>query len=219
MNSDEFGRLEDAILDPLFPEIDIDLRQGRHVNRDEHERYGFLLDADEHLRELYARYGCELRHASDGYFYLLPDGSALRRRRLSAGEMLVGQALALMYLAPESVQSGGIAAKNQIIGRLAALVGEERLVQALGKGRKRSERVAEESVRDEAEKALRGLQTLGFVERVDDERVRLRPALLRFAEPVRGSGEPTHALEKLIADGSIVKPDGSDTDENEENTR
>ena len=54
---------------------------------------------------------------------------------------------------------------------------------------------------------------------MDDERVRLRPALLRFAESVRGSGEPTQALEKLIADGSIVKPDGSDTDENAEETR
>ena len=31
-NGDAFGRLEDVILDPPFPEIDIDLRQGRHVN-------------------------------------------------------------------------------------------------------------------------------------------------------------------------------------------
>ena len=219
MNTNGFGRLEDVILDPLFPEIDIDLRQGRHVNREEHERYGFLLDADDHLRELYARYGCELRHATDGYFYLLPDGSTLRRRRLSAGEMLIGQTLALMYLSPESLQSGGIAEKDQIIGRLEALVGKDRLVQTLGKGRKRPERVAEGGVREEAEKALRGLQTLGFIKRVDDERVRLRPALLRFAEPVRGSGEPTQTLEKLIADGSIEKADGSGTDENEEKTR
>ena len=162
MNDDVFTRLEDVIVDPLFPEIDIDLRQGRHISRDEAERYGFLLDAGEYLSGFYARYGCELRHAPDGYFYLLPNGGGLRRRQLSAGEMLVGQVLTLLYLAPESVQNSGITAKNQIVGRLAALVGEERLVRALGRGRKRSERVAEESVRDEAEKGVSRAPSTGI---------------------------------------------------------
>jgi chromosome partition protein MukE len=50
---------------------------------------------------------------------------------------------------------------------------------------------------------IRRLSTLGFVE-IGDESLRLRPALLRFAEPVRGVGQPAEALAKLVADGEIA---------------
>src|SRR2546428_245413 len=107
MKEAPFARLEDVIRDPLFPELDVALRQGRHIDRDEADRYAFLLDAQTHLEIFYRRYGCELMHASDGYFYLLPRGDQLGRRHLTAGEMLVGQVLALMYLEPSAVQAGG----------------------------------------------------------------------------------------------------------------
>lgn len=66
MSSDGFRRLEDVVLDPVFAEIDTDLRQGRHINSHEGERYEFLRDAQEYLEGFYRQYDCELRHAADG---------------------------------------------------------------------------------------------------------------------------------------------------------
>src|SRR5437867_9057557 len=81
-----FARLEDAILDPLFPDVDIELRQGCHIDREDADRYAFLQDAQIHLETFYRRYGCELMQMSDGYFYLMPTADRLGRRHLTAGE-------------------------------------------------------------------------------------------------------------------------------------
>ena len=83
------------------------MRRGRHVGRDDGTAYDFLVDAADHLEPFYRRFGCELVQRSDGYFYLLPSGDRLGRRQLSAGEMLVGQTLALLYLDPATLQHGG----------------------------------------------------------------------------------------------------------------
>ena len=218
MNQDGFARLEDVILDPLFSEVDLDLRQGRHVNRHENERYGFLRDAHEHLVAFYRQYDCELRHATDGFFHLVPNGTGLGRRRLTTGEMLVGQALAIAYLDPETVRSGGVITSDQVVRRLAAIVGEERLVEALNPRRRRlDERIAEENVREEVDRALRGLSSLGFVDALEGGQIRLCPALLRFAEPVHGVEDRSKALQRLIAKGRIEPEiDDEDADAEEE---
>jgi chromosome partition protein MukE len=52
--------------------------------------------------------------------------------------------------------------------------------------------------------ALRRLADLGFVDILDDARLRLRPALLRFAEPVRGLADANAALEQLVARGEVL---------------
>lgn len=217
MSQEGFARLEDVVLDPLFAEVDLDLRQGRHVNRHESERYGFLRDAFEHLEGFYLQYDCELRHATEGFFHLVPNGSGLGRRRLTAGEMLVGQALAIAYLDPETVRKGGSISSEEIVRRLAGIVGEERLVEALNPRRRRlDERVAEENVREEVDKALRGLASLGFVESGEGGQMRVCPSLLRFAEPVHGLEDRAAALERLIAQGRVAPPidDGNpDTEE------
>ena len=208
MSDETFNRTEEVILDPLFPDVDMDLRRGRHINKHESERYRFLKDAEEFLEEFYGRYGWELRHAADGYFHLLPSDGRVGRHRLDKAEMLVGQILALMYLDPESLQTGGVITNEQIVARLAGLVGEERLVQELNLGRKRhDERVAQENVRKKADTALRELTSLGFVETVDEGHIRLCPALLRFAEPVRGPGNQSQALEDLITEGAVATDD------------
>ncbi|HYO98326.1 MAG TPA: chromosome partition protein MukE, partial [Polyangiaceae bacterium] len=79
--------------------------------------------------------------------------------------------------------------------------------------RRYDERVAEENVRLKVAEALRRLAALGFVEMVEDAQIRLRPALMRFAEPVRGVAAPEVALERLVAEGELAF---SDVDEESE---
>jgi chromosome partition protein MukE len=131
MREGPFTRLEEVLLDELFPEVDVSLRQGRHIDRNDSDCYTFLVEAQAQMEPFYRRYGCELVHSTDGYFYLIPTGDQLGRRHLTVGEMLVGQTLALAYLDPATVSAGGIVNREQLLSRLAGLLGERELVQAL----------------------------------------------------------------------------------------
>ncbi len=203
--SSAFSRLEDVILDESFPEVDLALRRGRHIDRDDGALYTFLVDAQEHLEAFYRRYGAELVRRNEGYFYLLPTSDRLGRRQLSLAEMLVGQALTLLYLDPATVQGGGVTRRADVLSHLASVMGTESLIQALNPKRKRyDERVAQETVRARVSDALRRLAALGFVDNVGEEQIRLRPALMRFAEPVRSAAAPAEALKQLVAAGEVV---------------
>ncbi len=208
-----FATLEDAILADVFPDVDLALRRGRHIDRDDVAWYAFLLDAQERLETFYSRFGCDLVHKSDGYFYLLPTNDQLGRRHLSAGEMLVGQALTLLYLDPSTAANGGLVTREQVLGQLAAVMGTDTLLTAFtGPKRKRfDERVAQETARSKVSEALRRLATLGFVE-ITEPNVLLRPSLMRFAEPVRGAAAPEAALERLAAAGELVLVDPDDSE-------
>jgi chromosome partition protein MukE len=203
--------LEDVVSADVFPDVDLALRRGRHVARDDGEAYAFLVDAQALLEAFYRRFGCELVHKSDGYFYLLPTGERLGRRHLSVAEMLVGQALTLLYLDPAPVENVGVVSRDQVVAQLAGVMGSDALVRAMNPKRRRlDERVAEQGVRTKVAEALRRLTALGFVDRVDESHVRLRPCLLRFAEPVRGAGPAGAALERLVARGELALVDESE---------
>jgi len=211
--SDRYGRLEEVVLDPLFPDVDLALRRGRHVTADDLAHYTFLSDARGHLEELYRRYGCELMHKSDGFFYLLPTGEKLGKRHLRPVEMLVGQALALLYLDPRTVEAGGTIVRDDVLGQLASVLGSDDLVRALYPGKKRvDERVAQEGVRAKVNDAIRKLGTLGFVSTTDEGRIKLGPALLRFAEPARLGEPPDVLLARLAQEGELVLTEGLDDD-------
>jgi len=213
--SSTFERLEDVLLDDLFPDVDLDLRRGRHIGQDDGPVYDFLLDAQEHLEHLYRRFGAELVQRTDGYFFLLPTNDRLGRRLLSAGEMLVGQTMALLYLDPSTLQHNRTITRELLLQRLSSLVGTEVLIRTLNpRKRKYDERVAAKTVRKEVDKAIRRLVDLGFTQPVEDDRLQLRPALMRFAETVRGADGSTDALERLIASGEIE--DGERHDEHED---
>lgn len=200
-----YAQLQDVILDSDFPELDLALRRGRHVDRDDVAWYALLGDAQDHLEAFYRRYGCELIHKTDGYFYLLPTGDKLSRRQLAPGDMLVGQALALLYLHPSTVERAGLHTQEELIAQLAAVMGSDALIRAFHPKRRRyDERVAQKAVRSRVGEAVRRLAGLGFVELMENEQLRLRPALLRFAEPVRGLSEPAEALAQLVARGEIA---------------
>ena len=205
MTCSGFERLEDVLLDDLFPDLDLALRRGRHVGREDGAVYELLIDGQAHLEAFYLRYGCELVHRSEGYFYLLPTGDRMGRRVLSRGEMLVGQVLALLYLDPTAVQRGGVVSTADVLGRLDMLVGAEVLIKTLiGEKRRYDERIAEETARFHVGKALRSLAGLGFIDVLDSEQLRLRPSLFRFADPVRGREELVVALERLVREGEIL---------------
>ena len=143
------------------------------------------------------------------------------RRHLTAGEMLVGQTLALIYLDPGTLQHGGMIQRETLLQRLAGLLGTEALVRALTpRRRKFDERIAAETVRSKVAEALRRLTDLGFIDSVDDAMLRLRPALMRFAEPVRDLSDQQAALERLVRSGEIALGDADekdDADEQDEN--
>lgn len=221
MNNAAFDSLEAAIADDRFPDVDLMLRRGRHVGRDDGSLYDYLVEAQVLLEPLYRRLGAELMQQSDGYFYLLPTGDRLGRRQLSVGEMLVGQVLALLYLDPASLQHGGLATREALLQRLSGLLGVEALVRTLNPRKRRfDERIAAETVRVQVGEALRKLAELGFVDVVDATRLRLRPALMRFAEPVRGLADPAEALARLAARGEVLlghaEDDGDEHDSDEE---
>lgn len=211
MTASGFQSLEEVIADEHFPEVDLALRRGRHVGRDDGTAYDYLVEALDYLEPFYRRFGCELVQRADGYFYLLPSGDRLGRRHLSAGEMLVGQTLALMYLDPATLQHGGVVPRDALLHRLSGLVGTKTLVRTLNPRRKKfDERVAAETVRTRVADALRRLADLGFIDPVDDTLLRLRPALMRFAEPVRDLSDRQAALERLVRSGEIVLGDAGE---------
>lgn len=217
MSATTFHTLEEALGDEHYPEVDLALRRGRHIGRDDGTMYEYLVDAQAPLEAFYRRFGCELIQQSDGYFYLLPSGDRLGRRQLSAGEMLVGQTLALLYLDPATLRQGGVVGRETLLQRLSALLGTDVLVRTLDPRRARrgkyDERVAAEAVRAKVDDALRRLAALGFVDLLDDTRLRLRPALMRFAEPVRGLGDLRSALERLVRVGEVVLGDEQASEE------
>jgi chromosome partition protein MukE len=207
-----YPELQDVVLDPSFPELDLALRRGRHIDREDLTFYTLLTDAQDHLEILYRRYGCELVHKTDGYFYLLPMGEKVSRRQLGPGDMLVGQALALMYLDPATIEHGGRTTVEDVVAQLVVVLGSDALIRAFNPKRKRyDERIAQKTVRAKVAEGVRHLAALGFVD-LDGDALQLRPALLRFAEPVRGMSAPAEALAKLVASGevSIVEPEADE---------
>jgi chromosome partition protein MukE len=206
-----YAQLQDVIADGEFPALDLALRRGRHVDREDGPWYVLLLEAQEPLEVFYRRYGCELIYKTDGYFYLLPTGDQLPRRQLVPGDMLVGQALALLYLDPASVERGGRVTREQVIEQLVTAIGSEALVHAfLPKRKRQDQQVAQRLVRNKIGEAIRRLAGLGFVETAADDQLRLRPGLLRFAEPVRGLSEPAEALAQLVAQGEVLLVEADD---------
>jgi chromosome partition protein MukE len=212
-----FDDLAQVVEHELFPDVDLALRRGRHIDREDAAWYGFLSDAQAKLEGFYRRFGAELVQRTDGFFFLLPSGDKLGRRHLSPSEMLVGQGLTLLYLEPATVEQGGITSRDALLSQLSASMGTEQLMFAFNAKKKRlDERVAQEMVRTGVSQAIRRLASLGFVELLTEERIRLRSSLMRFAEPVRGSGADLEALTRLVASGEVALSESDDDDDDDD---
>jgi chromosome partition protein MukE len=106
---------------------------------------------------------------------------------------------------PEATTRPGVVTQSALVAHLTSLLGRDALLRLLNPGRKRiDERLAEEQARSRIREGVRKLAALGFVQLLDEDGILLRPALLRFADPVRGTKDPAAALEQLVARGEVV---------------
>src|ERR1041384_3041040 len=215
--SQSFDDLAQVVEHELFPDVDLALRRGRHIDRDDAAWYGFLSDAQAQLERFYRRYGAELVQRTDGFFFLLPSGDKLGRRHLSPSEMLVGQGLTLLYLEPATVEQGGVTSREALLSQLSASLGTAQLMLSFNAKKKRlDERLAQEMVRARVSEAIRRLAGLGFVDLLPEDRLRLRSSLMRFAEPVRGGSGELEALSRLVASGEVALTGDLEDEEQED---
>jgi chromosome partition protein MukE len=212
-----------VINDPLFARTDLDLRRGRHIGADyDSSLFDFVTGAKPFLDDFYERYEAALLTGREGFFYLLPDRLAipppLGQRRLSALDMLVGQALALMRLDPKWLESNLRIPDMAVLELLEQILGEERLLRVVQRRRGKDVDQDARKLREAFLASLYKLEKQGFIKREgrgDASRVKPLVAIMRFADPVRTSADLDAALESLIADGQIAEG-GDDPDADHE---
>ncbi len=209
--SERYRNLGDVIADERFSGVDLALRRGRHIGLDDVEDFAFLQDTRHLLRDFYDGYGWQLEFADEGLFFLVPLNDSLGRSQLSENAMLVGQACLLLHLDRASTRDAGWVTRAQVLEHLGAVLGEEELGARLTGTKKRRETRRIDLVHQKLGGALRELHRLGFVV-VKGERVQLRQALVRFADPVRGDGDWRRRLEDLVLRGYVVLPGEPDLD-------
>lgn len=195
------GHLARMLEDRRFAEAEVQLRRGRHVTKDgDQDLYRFIEDSQESLEAYYRCFGAELVHGAEGWFMLEVRGQILRTRPLSAGEMLVGLALARIMLDPALLQERGVISRERLLHDLDSLAGgHARLAPILQPRRRpRSEAQAQEIIRSAVEGAIRTLAGLGFLKLEADGRVIPRSALARFLDPARVAGDPAEEVSRLI---------------------
>lgn len=217
-----YQSFEQVIADPLFARADLDLRRGRHIGADyDVALYDFLTAAKPFLDTFYARYQAALLAREEGYYYLLPDRLTipppLGRRRLSAMEMVVGQALAHMRLDPRWLETNLQIPAMAVMTLLEQILGEERLLRFILRRRGKDVDQDARKLREIFFLALGSLEKQCFIKRegrVEATVVVPLVAIMRFADPVRTSADLHAALEYLIAHGQIAEggddPDAED---------
>ncbi len=218
-NEGVYGSLQDVWQDEVFPRVDCQLRQGRHIGREDLSAYTFLLEAFRLLNQYYRPYSCELVHAKEDvgdYFYLSSYGQLLGQRKLPVQAMKVGMALGYMVSDPEYIERS--IPVERLVSTLKMLLGEERFQEDFAK-RFRSRNVDrdEEKALKAVEAAVRQLADLGFVNfsRRGSKTIRVLSPIFRFLEPIRGVGRMEEAIESLIKNGVVTEVDEEDYCEDE----
>ena len=103
---------------------------------------------------------------------------------------------------------GFVAAGEYTLSRLAASIVEYFLTD--------DERIVNQTIMKKVASALRALGKLGFIDLLGDDQLKLRPALMRFVEPVRGLNDRSAALERLMALGELERDAVSNDEDLEE---
>ena len=201
-----YNDLQSVITDSLFPEVDTRLRAGCHIDISDTQQYEFIEEAEELLQQFYKGYGAGLVHGQEGFYYLLPEGShLLGNRRLSVPEMLVGQTLALIKMDPAYLKTSGRLRVEQILNMMEMTLGQETLASLLTQRKRGKDRETDNrKIRESVEKALRGLDSLGFITIFRDSgEILPRKAIYRFVDPVRKAGDLKSTLIELMKSGSV----------------
>ena len=197
------AKLAQALANNLFPELDSQLRAGRHIGVDDLDNHAFLMDFQDELEGFYARYNVELVRAPEGFFYLRPRSTTLIPRSvLSELEMLVGKVLCYLYLSPERLANQGIFSTAELYEELLSLADEAKLLKVVN-NRSTGSDLDKQKLLEKTRGALNRLRRLGMITFVSAENSQfvIAESVFRFGADVRSGDDPREAQLRLIRDG------------------
>ena len=197
------AKLAQALANNLFPELDSQLRAGRHIGVDDLDNHAFLMDFQDELEGFYARYNVELVRAPEGFFYLRPRSTTLIPRSvLSELEMLVGKVLCYLYLSPERLANQGIFSTSELYEELLSLADEAKLMKVVN-NRSTGSDLDKQKLLEKTRGALNRLRRLGMITFVsaDNSQFVIAESVFRFGADVRSGDDPREAQLRLIRDG------------------
>ncbi|EPJ3802343.1 chromosome partition protein MukE [Morganella morganii] len=197
------AKLAQALANNLFPELDSQLRAGRHIGVDDLDNHAFLMDFQDELEGFYARYNVELVRAPEGFFYLRPRSTTLIPRSvLSELEMLVGKVLCYLYLSPERLANQGIFSTAELYEELLSLADEAKLLKVVN-NRSTGSDLDKQKLLEKIRGALNRLRRLGMITFVsaDNSQFVIAESVFRFGADVRSGDDPREAQLRLIRDG------------------
>ena len=206
-------------LDDAFPELDVTLRRGAHVNRDDYERFQFLVQHYELLARFYSKFGSRLIQHPDGFFFLLSQGGSIPQRLLSKAVMHLGMFIALKARDPEITRASGKIPIAALFREISTSITPELLAKIYAP--KQREASVDAKIKEELERSIKVLSELGMIT-LEKGWVTPRQSIRRFAEFARHSNAPGEValqvlqLQKgaiLIVDEVEVLTDGDICDE------
>ncbi|CUU51869.1 putative Chromosome partition protein MukE [Actinobacillus pleuropneumoniae] len=202
-------KLTVAIANPIFPELDSQLRAGRHINTEQLDEHAFLMDFQAELESFYRRYHVELIRAPEGFFYLCPKASTLiARSAMSEMEMLVGKVLCYLYLSPERLAQQGIFSQDDVYEELMNLADESKLLKAVNP-RSTGSDLDKAKLAEKVGGALRRLARIGIITRIGEQNSKkfvISESVFRFGADVRVGDDPREVQLRLIRDGEATTP-------------
>lgn len=195
-----------ALMSPLFPLLDSQLRSGRHISIDELENHAYLMDFQEALEDFYSRYGVELIRAPEGFFYLRPRSTTIIPRSvLTELDMLVGKILCYLYLSPERLANNGIFTYQDMYEELLTLTDEIKLLRLVNQ-RSTGSDLDRQKLQEKLRSSINRLRRLGMVRFLgtDTSKFTISEAVFRFGADVRTGDDPLEAQLRLIRDGEAI---------------
>ena len=203
------SKLAAAIANPLFPEVDSQLRSGKHIGQEYLDSYSFLADFQHELDSFYRRYNVELIRAPEGFFYLRPKATTLIARSvLTELEMLVGKVLCYLYLSPERLAQQGIFTVQEVYDELLNLADEAKLLKAINLRASGSD-LDKQKLAEKVRAAISRLRRLGMIHTVGEQhsgKFTISESVFRFGAEVRSGDDPLEAQLRLIRDGEAATP-------------
>lgn len=200
-------KLAEAIINPLFPEVDSQLRAGKHISLDQLDNHAFLLDFQYELEQFYRRYHVELIRAPEGFFYLRPKANTLIARSvLTELEMLVGKVLCYLYLSPERLAQQGIFSTDEVYDELLNLADQDKLLRIINQ-RSTGSDLDKKKLAEKTRSALNRLRRLGMITNVGEQnsgKFIISEAVFRFGAEVRAGDNYLEAQARLIKEGEAA---------------
>ena len=200
-------KLAEAIINPLFPEVDSQLRAGKHISLDQLDNHAFLLDFQYELDQFYRRYHVELIRAPEGFFYLRPKANTLIARSvLTELEMLVGKVLCYLYLSPERLAQQGIFSTDEVYDELLNLADQDKLLRIINQ-RSTGSDLDKKKLAEKMRSALNRLRRLGMITNVGEQnsgKFIISEAVFRFGAEVRAGDNYLEAQARLIKEGEAA---------------